>query len=354
MSDDKSRKTEKPTDKKLRDARKKGQVPRSKEIVSTTLLAMGAIYLWLSWEWQLDHLEGLIVAPARLYDYEFQDALKQLVDLAMQEAVLLLAPLIVVIIAAGIVGNVMQFGVLFATESIKPKFDKINPVNGFKRIFAVKQLLETLIAVAKVLAISGLLAWVIIGSLRELVHDVSACDVVCLKTILEIMVQRLILALLPLLIVLSTADYLLQRSHFLKEQKMAKDEVRREHKDTQGDPLIKGMRRRQQREIGDSDLRQKIRHSRVLITDSAVVAIALRYEKGVTPLPLILAMGKGKMARQMIDVAGVEKIPMVNDPALAALLLTEGTVDQYLPSVAVEAAARVIRRTPEVAGVRAT
>ncbi|MEE4379293.1 MAG: EscU/YscU/HrcU family type III secretion system export apparatus switch protein [Candidatus Competibacteraceae bacterium] len=348
MSDDKSSKTEKPTDKKLRDARKKGQVPRSKEIVSTVLLAMGAVYLWLSWEWQLAHLVELIQAPANLQSYAFHDALKQLLDLVTQDFILLLAPLVVTIILGGLVGNIMQFGVLFASDSIKPKFDKISPINGFKRIFSAKHLLETLIAAAKVLAISGLLAWIIVGSLRELVHDVSACDVACLKTLLEIMVQRLILALLPLLIVLSVADYVLQRSHFIKEQRMTKDEVRREFKDTQGDPLIKGMRRRQQREIGDSDLRQKIRNTRVLITDSGVIAIALRYEKGVTPLPLILAMGKGTMARQMMDVAGVENIPVVNDPTLALLLLTEGTVDQYLPSVAVEPAARVIRRTPEV------
>jgi type III secretion protein U len=348
MSDDKSRKTEKPTTKKLRDARKKGQVPRSKEITSTVLLALGALYLWLSWEWQLQHLRELILAPATLHGFGFKDALKQLFDLALQEAILLLAPLVVTVIAAGLLGNVMQFGVLFASEPIKPKFDKISPVNGFKRIFSVKHLLETLIAAVKVAAIAGLLAWIIAHSLRELVHDVSACDVPCLKAVLETLVQRLILALLPLLIVLSVADFLLQRAHFLKEQKMTKDEVRREHKDTQGDPLIRGMRRRQQREIGADDLRQKIRNSRVLITDSGVVAIALRYEQGVTPLPLILAIGKGTMARQMIDVAGAEQIPMVDDSALAALLLAEGAIDQYIPSPAVEAAARAIRRAPAV------
>lgn len=346
MSEDKSRKTEPPTPRRLHDAREKGQVVRSKELVAVAVLIVTILYFWLSWEQQWERLQELILLPAGLYRLAFEEALRRLFERVLQEALWLALPLVGLVVSAGILGNVLQFGVLFSAEPIQPKLEKISPIKDFKRIFATRQLLGTLLAVIKAAGIAALLYGVIAASLGDLIHDPSRCDVVCLKALLETLVRRLIVSLVPLLVVLAAVDYWLERSHFFKEQRMTKEELKREGKDREGDPSIKSSRRQQQREMVMDDLGQRIRNARVLITDVDAVAIALYYEPGVTPLPLVLAIGKGGLARRIIELAGAEQVPMVDDPALANLLLEEGVIDHLIPSSAVEQTANVFQRVP--------
>jgi len=345
MSEDKSRKTEQATPKKLRESRKKGQIPRSKEIVTTTLFMALFMYFWLTWEWQFENIKELVGIPANLYQFDFDDALKYLFDLVMDKAVFsLLLPLSAIVVVVGVLGNILQFGVLFSTDPLKPRFEKINPVSGLKRIFSSKQLMETLFSLLKLIGIATVVYWVIRSNLNELVHHVSACDVNCLKLLLQFLVWKLVIALLPLLILLMIVDYFFQKAVFLKEQRMTKEELHREFKDTEGDPHIRGERRFLQREMSMDDISERVRSARVLVTDAELGAVALLYKEGETPLPFIVAMGVGGMARRMIDVARREDIAIADDQPLVDLLMEEGDIDQFIPPEAVSACGRVFRQ----------
>ncbi len=344
MSEDKSRKTEKPTPHKLREARKKGQVPRSREIVSTIMLLVAAVAFWVAWGHWFALLEGAVTAPADLYGLPFRDAFGRLWALLLHLSFyLILLPFAALLFVAAVVGNVIQFGVLFSTEPIKPSLQKINPVEGFKRIFSVKSLLETGLSVLKVAGIGLVIYGVIRASLPELLHEVTVCDVPCLKGLMEVLVRRLFLFVLPLLLVLMLLDYLIQKTRFLIEQRMSRDELKREFRDTEGDPLVKGQRRALQRELGADDLRERIRAARVLVADVDRVVV-LRYDPEETPLPVILAVGRDAMARRMTEVARAEGVPVVAQPALARLLAESGAIDQYIPEPAIQPTALLLRR----------
>ena len=344
MSEDKSRKTEKATPHKLRQARRKGQVARSREIVSTAMLLVAALYFWVAWDWLLELLQATVTQPATLYGLPFRDAFgREWVMLLQRAFYWILLPFAALLFAAAVIGNVLQIGVLFATEPLKPKLEKINPVRGFKRIFSTRNLLENGLAVFKVTGIGVVVYLVVAGSLRELLHEVTVCDVDCLRRVMQVLVRRLFLMVLPLLLGLMMVDYLIQKTQFLREQRMTKEELKREFKDTEGDPLIKGQRRALRRTLTEDDLRERIRGARVLVADVDQVVV-LRYDPEETPLPLVVGIGRGAMARRMVEVARAEGVAVVADPALAGRLAEEGQVDQYIPDATVEGVALLLRR----------
>jgi len=345
MSQDNSRKTEKATPKKLRDARKKGQVIRSKEIVSMAVILCVALYFWLTWSWQLEHLKEIVLAPAALYDMEFRAAFLTLVNLIVTKAILyLVLPILALVIISVVLANIVQFGFNLSPEPVAPKFTKINPVSGFKRIFSAKHTIETLFAAIKLIVIVVLLYWIIRESFKELVHDISICDLNCLMQLLQSLVFKLVVSLVPVLIILAVIDFLFQKAQYLKEQRMTKEEVKKERKDNQGDPEIKSQQRKLRRSLAKSDLKEKVANARVIITDGRGTAIVLKYNEDKMPLPIILAISKDNMTKTVLGVARREDTTVIRAPKLAKTLISDGTIDQYIPSSSVEAMGEVMRK----------
>lgn len=344
MSEDKSRKTEKATPKKLRDARKKGQVAKSREVVSTFMLFISGIYFWLAWDWMLSRLVALIGMPADLYVYSFSEALKKALDAAFLDIALWLSlPFAFLLFVAGVVGSVAQFGWLISFDPIVPRGSKVNPAEGLKRIFSMRSLVETAIALLKVVAISLILYWVIKDSISVLIHDKSVCDVDCLRVIFQKLVFKLMLFVFPLLVILAIMDYIFQRFEFLKDQRMTREELKRDLKETEGDPLLAGYRKQISREYLEEEIGERIKRSRVLVVDLDI-SVALHYERGVTPLPVIMAIGRDQAAKQMVTISQEQQVPVIADPALARRLADEGTIDQHIPDSTVEATAKIMRR----------
>lgn len=343
MSEDKSRNTEKATPKKLRDARKKGQVPKSKEVVSAFMLVGVVIYYWLTWEAQFHYLMDLFSIPQLVYSTPFPEALKKISGAMLRVAMLwIILPVVVIQIVMAVMGSIVQFGVLFSAHPIKPDINKLNPVKMAGQIFSLKTLMETSLSMMKIVVIGFVLYLVIKSGFRDIIHDPSVCNIECLKSLLQALMIRLFMYILPLLLVLALLDYLVQKKHFLKEQMMSKEELKREFKDMEGDPLIKGARRATARELSSQDIADRIKRSRILVIGSRG-AVALRYDPEETPLPIILMIGKGEMTRRLVAVARSEKIPMIADEVLLDQLL-EGSVDQYIPEAAIQRTAVVLRR----------
>ena len=148
--------------------------------------------------------------------------------------------------------------------------------------------------------------------------------------------------ILPLIITLAVLDFLFQKTQFDKDQRMTKEEIKREMKNAYGDPHIRGARQGMRRELSEQDIQSRIKTARLVIIDIGL-AVALYYEQDVTPLPVIVAIGKAGMARKMIEIAQLENVAIIRDARLVGDLIEEGKIDQYIPVSTIDRVAKAMR-----------
>lgn len=342
-----SEKTEDPSPKKLRDARKKGQVAHSKDVVSAAMTVALFMYFWTMWSDFVERMKELLVFPPQFYKMAFSEAAKYAVDMGFEMVKAILVPVILITILVGIGANTAMVGVLFAGESIKPSLDKINPASGFKRIFGLKNVIDTLKSIIKIVFLSILLIIVIRGGIEALVRA-PGCGMPCLQLALsELLTQTMIYTCFAFVVV-GAADFAYQKYEHTKGLKMTKDEVKREYKESEGDPHVKGMRKQLMHELVMSDEGAAVRKSSVVVTNPTHIAVALRYESGQTPLPIVVAKGQNLNAKRIIEIAREAGVPIMENVPLARALFEEATLDQYIPSELIEPVAEVLRWVREL------
>ncbi len=342
-----SEKTEQPTPKKLRDARNKGQVFQSKEITSTALLLVSFAYLASSMPAMMERLKEMIVLPARFYNVPFRDALPQVIEGCVLVFLELSLPILGIVTATAIAAGYFQVGALFVFEPMKPDLNKLNPVQGIKKIFSMKNLIELLKSLIKTFFLGLLLYLVIRDAIPGLMHvPYQGADGVMVAT--SEMFRVIGINTAVVYIILAAADYAFERRQYMKDLMMSKDEVKQEYKEMEGSPEIKGKRKQLHREMVMNDTTQKVRKASVLVTNPTHLAIALQYEAGETPLPLVLAKGEGILAQRMIEIAKEEGIPIMQNVPLAHDLYDQGTVNHYIPSDLIEPIAEVLKFVAEL------
>lgn len=345
MAESSSEKTEDATPKKLRESRKKGQVAQSKDFAPAFIMLFGALYFWIAGQWLFEMLIDIFITIPKLQNRPFIQAVTASMDIIISTVVgIIILPFVVLMAVTGMLSFIVQFGFIFAFDPVMPKLEKISFASGFKRIFSAKQFMTTVLSLIKTLVIAGALFVVVYWGLSELLHDIKQCDVICQVSIVKDMFITLMMIVLPLMIVMAVLDFLFQKAQFDKEQKMTKEDVKREMKDMYGDPHVRGARDGLRREISEQDVKTRIKTARLVIIDIGV-AIALHYDREVTPLPLIVAIGKAGMARAMVEIAQIESVPIISDARLVADLLEEGKLDQYIPTSTIDRVAQAMRST---------
>ena len=342
-----SEKTEQPTSKKLRDAREKGQVGKSQEVASTAVVLTVFLYIWFGSQWILDNLRLMAAFPASLYTMEYLDAIDEMLALCLIVFVKISLPLLILVIAVGVAANLLQVGFLFALEPAKPGLDKINPSKWFKKVFCVKNAVELVKSVLKIVILFVIIKRLMEQSLHALMllPEAEPNDLV---NLLGIILKMLVLHCGAAFVVIAAVDYFFQKYQHIKELKMTKDEVKREYKEMEGDPHIKGKRRQLHQELLVSNTLDNVRKSSVLVTNPTRLAVALYYDEDKTPLPMVLAKGNGLLARRMVEVAQEEGIPIMQNVPLAQDLFSQAAVEQYIPSDLIEPVAEVLRWVREV------
>ena len=326
-------KTEQPTAKKLRDARRQGQVVKSKEIVSSALI-LSLVALLMGY--YLEHLGKLLLLPAEYIDLPFRQALETILENLLQELLYLLAPVLLVAALVVVLSHVGQYGFLLSLDSVKPDLKKINPVEGAKKIFSIRSLVEFLKSTLKV-ALLSLLVWLTLqGNLASLLR-IPACGLDCVAPVSGLMLRQLMLVCAVGFLAIAVADYAFERHQHYKQLRMSKDEVKREYKEMEGSPEIKSKRRQFHQELQSSNLRADVRRS------SVIVAIGIRYRRGETPLPLVTLKHTDALALRVRRIAEEEGIPVLQRIPLARALLRDGNVDQYIPADLIQATAEVLR-----------
>ena len=352
MADSAGEKTEMPTPKKLRDARQKGQVCSSKDITSTAILiVLFALLAWMGIA-LMEDMEGLLRLLSGTVERNNTDAILQ--SSAMTVFLICKHSFIFVFVAAviGIVGNVTQIGFLFTFEPIIPKMEKLNPVEGAKKIFSMKNLFEFLKNVVKVCFLGYLLYKIIWASVPELltmcygtVDDIFPC--------LKLMLKRLAIYTAFGYIVIAIVDRLFQGRNFTKQMMMTKDEVKREYKEMEGSAEIKQAQRQFRDEIlNGPDPVKATKNSNVVVTNPTHLAVGIRYKADEAPLPRICALGAGKIAKIIRETALEEGIPIIEDRPLARALYADGHVEDFVPDSLIEPVAEVLKWAKQIQDAR--
>ncbi|NBQ90263.1 MAG: EscU/YscU/HrcU family type III secretion system export apparatus switch protein [Betaproteobacteria bacterium] len=337
-----SEKTEQPSEKKIRDARKRGEVAKSKDFTQTALVVALFGYFIAAGRAIVEDLSALMLLPMNYIGVEFHSAVALVAEEFLLQCARLLAPILLIVIAVGLFCEAIQTGLNISFEALKPSGKKLNPVSNAKNIFSQKSLVEFLKSAAKIAVIGAVLYNLVLDSLPLLMGLIHR-DVSDLGLIMAEVLKTMIIYTGLAYGVIALADLAWQRHSYTKGLMMSKDEVKQEYKGMEGDPLIKSQRKQLHMEMMQNDAVTSARSASVVITNPTHLAIALRYDEDTTPLPILLAKGEGALATQMIEAAREAGVPVMQDVPLARALFEQGQADQYIPSDLIEPVAAVLR-----------
>lgn len=338
-----SQKTEQPTPKKLRDARKKGQVAKSKEIVSLVMLLSITGCFWFFGDNMLEQMKQLFQLPSRYMFTPWDDLVAPVFFDLLSLTAQILAPIIITTFVFGIISNAGQIGWLLSFEPIKLSLKKISIVQGAKKIFSTKNLMEFVKSVVKIVVLSYT-AWYVLEKNMLLILQVPHCGAECALSITASLVMKLILYCLGVFIFLASADYALERFLHFKKLKMSKDEVKREYKDTEGSPEVKGRRKELHRELMNEEaMVKRVEQADVVITNPVHFAVCIRYDDKISKLPFVTMKGEFLLAQKIKKLAEARQIPIVENVPLARALYAQIDIDQTITASFIEPVADIIR-----------
>lgn len=305
------------SEKKLREARRKGQVPQSRDLIIGFTFIAAFLYLILVKDrllLQLDELIGLVVNRDN-------EAFPVVLERALRHAggmlLYLTAPLVAALVAtAALTAMAGSFGPVFSFDIIKPKFEHVNPAKGLKRLVSLKSVSEFLKSLIK-LVVLGAAFVLILGLQLQPLLETPVCGERCAGSAIAVLLLPLFLVVVLAYLVVGLADLLLQRFIFLREMRMTRSEMKRETKDTEGDPLIRSARRQHYRLIGRSGGLGLARATMLIAYHGNVVG--LRYQRGETPVPLIVCKAAGEPGAALLLEARERGIPVVLDELAQSL-----------------------------------
>jgi type III secretion protein U len=342
MADESEEKTLPASQKKLTDARRKGQTSNSKDLVSGFTLLAAVLYLLFRWPMMRDRLIQLIDVVSAATEQPSTEAWQRAVYSTIDVLVMTTVPLLVVVCAVAVVmGMAATQGPVFSFESVKLQFDHVSPMKGAKRIFSTKNVIEFGKSLAKVVVLTAAFWSVLRGFIGPLFQTPS-CGEACLGQMVVSTLQPLAVTAVIAFVIIGVLDMPLQRHLFLKEMRMSRTELKRERKDIDGNPLIKSERRRIQSMLAKRKVRKGVRHAGVVIAHEDRV-VGLRYHREEAPVPLIVSKGRGQAGDEMLAEARRLGRPVVQDASLVDQLIGLAIGDR-IPQETYTPVARLIQR----------
>ncbi len=336
-----SEKTEQPTDQRLRQAREEGNVAKSKDFTETVLMGGLLIYTLLAGPGIVRTLTEMMLLPGQLYGMPFRDALALLTVGVLDKAVELLLPFIGLVLFLGIGVEALQTGFNVSFKAMAPKGDRLNPITNLKQMFSMKNGVEFLKSIFKL----GVLSAVVYLVIRDAIAPLSKIPLAGMGAVGMAFTDMMVLLTTWTFLALATIavlDFLWQRYQYTKSLMMSIEEVKQEFKQMEGDPQVKSQRREFAKELVLGGEAEATRDATVVVTNPTHLAVALYYQEGQTPLPMVLAKGEGAVAEAMKRVAEEEGIPIMRDVPLARALMRDAQVSQYIPSELIEPVAQLL------------
>ncbi|UTW56820.1 flagellar biosynthesis protein FlhB [Kordiimonas sp. SCSIO 12610] len=354
--EDDAQKTEEPTPKKLQDALEKGDVPTSQEFKTWFILLAATILIFSASSLIASNIVGYLGNfLTQIHEIQADTGGLQgpLMDMMWEVFLILMIPMGAFIIA-GLAGNMTQHKFIFTFEKMKPKLSKISPLSGFKRIFGMRILVEFGKITGKLLTVGGAVV-IVVWPERDRLDTLMYVPIPELMEFMQVISLRLFVGVLVVLTIIAALDYSYQKFEHTKKLKMTKQEVKDEHKQTDGDPQVKARLRQIRQERARQRMMSAVPDADVVITNPTHYAVAIEYKHGQMDVPRLLAKGIDEVAMRIREVADEHNIPIVENPPLARALHAGVELEQEVPPEHYKAVAEVIGYIMklEKAGVRA-
>lgn len=344
-------KTEKATPQKLKESRKKGQISQSQDLTKL-LIGVGLTEIIFAMaQSTMARLTDIVALPVVSIQQDFPAAIKSVAGAAAQVALPVLAITLMSVILLRIAGGWLQFGVLFAPEAAKPKFTALNPLNKFKEIFSVRQIVQLLQSVVKA-AVLGCLFWM---QIKPHLNEISQLATGSLEgfwqgslTLLHILSRLLFGAML----LFSLLDFGIQRFFWLKQNRMSHDDIRNEYKQSEGDPHAKNHRKQVAMEIVNEPIKKRrpeeVAKADVVLVNPTHFAIGLFYDPQETPLPKVIFKAQEEDAQEIISLAKAQEVPVVRYIWLTRTLWRDVEEGGFVSRETLKAVAQIYRLLREL------
>ena len=341
MADD-MEKTEEPSPKKIEDARKEGNVPKSQDTSSfvTLLVAVIAVYAF-----------SFFVTSRLHYLYEYyisfigtpltKNTVFEIGFVSLRELVFMIVPVASIVALSGIIAAVMQFGFIFTTKPLTPDLKKIDPIKGFGKLFSFKKLIEGIKITAKVIIVFSIAFYFLLEYIKEL-PTVINFSMMGQMHWLAGKVIILVLIMLLIFFVLGMVDLMIVRYQYFKDLKMSKQEIKDEYKQMEGDPHIKAKIKQVQMQIAQKRMMSELPSADVIITNPTHYAVALRYDKEREQAPIVIAKGVDNIALKIKEIGRKNLIQIIENPPLARQLYGSAELNEIIPENLYKAVAEVL------------
>lgn len=318
-------KTEKPTPKKRREAREEGQVAKSNEVVTAAslIIVFSSLSIFLSYCY--DRLRGVFQDSFKLFqfsettDFHSRQFVSTLISDTFKEILLIVMPFMIVGLIVGIGANFIQVGWKPTMKPLKPQFNKLNPIKGFKRVFSLRAIVELFKSVLKIVII-GFIIYTSINDQFSLITNLFDYGVDEITAIMMSITSEVGVKIGGFYIVVAAIDYAYQKYKHEQELKMTKQEIKEEYKMQEGNPEVKSKIKQKMREVSMRRMMQDLPKADVIITNPTHFAVAIKYDTDVSAAPIVIAKGADLVAKRIREIAKENKIEIVENKPLARTL----------------------------------
>lgn len=340
---EKDSKTEDASPKRLRDAKRKGQAPKSADLIPAVSLLIFALLGTA--------LSGYVLKKGMVFlrnslsaNYNMEITVRNLRVLFINnliDGILVVAPFAIISIIIGIVVNVVQSGLIMTGEPLKPDLNRINPISGFKNLFSKKSLFTLIKNVLKLVLVFYLAYSNLTESYVQILNSGNIGTEKLFYFFINF-IKSLISDVVIVMFILAILDFIFQKREFKENLKMTKQEVKQEYKEMEGDPQIKSQRRQRQQELANSRMMADVPSSTVVVTNPTHIAVALRYENKKDSAPLVVAKGGDLVAEKIKEIAKENKVPIIENVQLARTMYKEVEVGEHIPVELYQAVAEIL------------
>jgi type III secretion YscU/HrpY family protein len=348
-------KTEQPTQKRLDESRKKGEVFKSKDFVQALLFMVAAAVLTIggpAYVLELRDLMKEFFTPVVMQGTMPANAILSRMGYAWSKFLILSAPLLAALVITGAAANFLQVKALFAPEVIQPKFEKLNPLNGFKNtFFSAKSYIE----LAKTLLKFFVVFWLVYATIRASMRDIIPTPGLRLDQTAGLaahLMTGILLKVGVVFLLLGAADFLIQKKMFMKKMMMSKEDIKQEYKEQEGDPHVKHMRKHLFQQMMHESVARNVPRATVIVANPTHLAIALRYDEATMQAPKVTAKGQNVVALKILDIAKQHQVPVVRNIGLAHSLF-DLEIGLEVPEDLYEAVAEVLNFVSQLAAAEA-
>ncbi len=331
MAENFQEKTEQPTDKKLDDAKKKGQIAQSKELSSSMIIIFTTIFLSYTMTQLFGDIFKIYVSSVRSIDFDINVSNAYgIVSFAVYQWMWLVVPVFGLLLFITVGSSILQSGFMWSTESMKFDPSKMNPIQGVKKFFNKRALVELLKSILKILLLTYIAYNLIMNELPQ-IFSLPSQDLRSIISYLGNTAFRLTLKVGMVFLLIAGLDYMYQRWQHNKDLMMTQQEVKEEAKEREGNPLIKSRIRSLQREMSRIRMMEDVKTADVVVTNPTTYAIALKYQPGEMHAPKVVAKGAGFVAAKIKEIAFKSGVPVIENKPLAQGLFHTVNIGDYIP-----------------------